>query len=167
MQAHAHTHAHKSAHDTVARRRWFGDNMVFQINAEYGARSFINGRARPVGATHDTTHAHAHATPNAPCMIQTQHMHCLASHGQCSGQASARARPHALLHAHSNNRLLIASRVCFESDLPGCTLDTLNGDTITSAPLASAHSPDVHHTSPSSGSMLVIRSSLCCECRTK
>eukprot|EP01043_Picozoa_sp_COSAG02_P098086 COSAG02_NODE_34259_length_486_cov_69.223932_1_plen_60_part_10 len=22
---------------------WFGDNMVFQVNAEYGARSFLNG----------------------------------------------------------------------------------------------------------------------------
>lgn len=27
--------------------RWFGDNMVFQTNAEYGARSFLNGKARP------------------------------------------------------------------------------------------------------------------------
>jgi hypothetical protein len=27
--------------------RWFGDNMVFQVNAEYGARSFLNGRAAP------------------------------------------------------------------------------------------------------------------------
>ena len=26
---------------------WFGDNMVFQVNAEYGARSFINGKAKP------------------------------------------------------------------------------------------------------------------------
>jgi hypothetical protein len=27
--------------------RWFGDNMVFQVNAEYGARSFLNGLAKP------------------------------------------------------------------------------------------------------------------------
>lgn len=27
--------------------RWFGDNMVFQTNEEYGARSFLNGKARP------------------------------------------------------------------------------------------------------------------------
>ena len=26
---------------------WFGDNMVFQVNAEYGARSFLNGKADP------------------------------------------------------------------------------------------------------------------------
>ena len=26
---------------------WFGDNMVFQVNAEYGAHSFLNGRAGP------------------------------------------------------------------------------------------------------------------------
>jgi len=26
---------------------WFGDNMVLQTNAEYGARSFLNGRAKP------------------------------------------------------------------------------------------------------------------------
>ena len=31
----------------VSVPRWFGDNMVFQSNAEYGARSFINGKARP------------------------------------------------------------------------------------------------------------------------
>ena len=31
----------------VTLPRWFGDNMVFQVNAEYGARSFLNGRARP------------------------------------------------------------------------------------------------------------------------
>ena len=27
--------------------RWFGDDMVLQTNSEYGARSFINGRANP------------------------------------------------------------------------------------------------------------------------
>jgi hypothetical protein len=35
-------------HDAaVSVPRWFGDNMVFQKNNEYGARSFINGRAKP------------------------------------------------------------------------------------------------------------------------
>ena len=27
--------------------RWFQSNMVLQTNAEYGARSFLNGRAKP------------------------------------------------------------------------------------------------------------------------
>ena len=27
--------------------QWFGDGMVLQTNAEYGARSFLNGRAKP------------------------------------------------------------------------------------------------------------------------
>jgi hypothetical protein len=26
---------------------WFGDGMVFQVNSEYGARSFLNGKASP------------------------------------------------------------------------------------------------------------------------
>ena len=26
---------------------WFGDNMVLQTNAEYGARSVLGGRAKP------------------------------------------------------------------------------------------------------------------------
>jgi hypothetical protein len=36
-----------ASHAAVSVPRWFGDNMVFQKNDEYGARSFINGRARP------------------------------------------------------------------------------------------------------------------------
>ena len=27
--------------------RWFADEMVLQTNSQYGARSFLNGRARP------------------------------------------------------------------------------------------------------------------------
>jgi hypothetical protein len=36
-----------SSQAAVTVPRWFGDNMVFQVNAEYGARSFLNGKARP------------------------------------------------------------------------------------------------------------------------
>ena len=31
----------------VRMPRWFSDNMVLQTNAEYGARSFLSGRANP------------------------------------------------------------------------------------------------------------------------
>jgi sialate O-acetylesterase len=34
-------------HASVALPKWFGDNMVLQTNAEYGARSFLNGKASP------------------------------------------------------------------------------------------------------------------------
>ena len=32
---------------SVVAPRWFGDNMVLQTNAEYGARAFLSGRASP------------------------------------------------------------------------------------------------------------------------
>ena len=31
----------------VTMPRWFGDNMVLQTNAEYGARAFLSGKAKP------------------------------------------------------------------------------------------------------------------------
>merc|ERR1719502_545916 len=31
----------------VRMPRWFGDHMVLQTNAEYGSRSFLNGKAKP------------------------------------------------------------------------------------------------------------------------
>jgi hypothetical protein len=37
----------RTVHAAVSVPRWFGDNMVFQVNAEYGSRAFLNGRAKP------------------------------------------------------------------------------------------------------------------------
>ena len=36
-----------TARGAVRMPRWFSDNMVLQTNKEYGARSFLSGRANP------------------------------------------------------------------------------------------------------------------------
>jgi hypothetical protein len=56
--------------------KWFGDNMVLQTNSEYGARSFINGLAKPdeaVDVQVGTAHFPATAGPDGSWQVMINH----------------------------------------------------------------------------------------------